>query len=77
MIDTGEHAPLDDDDGATATFAHGAAAAGVPGVGGLSSTGIPGKNGLGGVADEATKAASRHGTDMGLDRLQLWLIHSL
>ena len=26
------------------------------------------------MADEATKAASGHGTDMGLDRLQLWLI---
>ena len=49
-------------------------AAGVGGGNGLSGTGIPGKSGLGGVADEATKAASEHGTDMGLDRLQLWLI---
>ena len=73
LIDTGEHAPLDDDDGATATFARDAAAAGAGGSG-LSGTGIPGKSGLGGVADEATKAASGHGTDMGLDRLQLWLI---
>ena len=74
LIDTGEHAPLDDDDGATATFARDAAAAGAGGGSGLSGTGIPGKSGLGGVADEATKAASGHGTDMGLDRLQLWLI---
>ena len=51
-----------------------AAAAGVGGGSGLSGTGIGGKSGLGGVADEATKAASGHGTDMGLDRLQLWLI---